>query len=59
MSEIKKCIKCSFRAPLSEWGTSLRGTQFSLCVKCREYHDTFCKDHPEYKLKKLERMNLR
>ena len=59
MSEIKKCIKCSFRAPMDDWATSLRGKKFSLCVKCREYHNIFCQSHPEYKLKKLENMNLR
>ncbi len=59
MSEIKKCIKCSFRAPIDEWATSLRGKKFSLCVKCREYHNVFCKDRPEYKLRNLESKNLR
>ncbi len=60
MSEIdKKCIRCSFRAPLSEWSTSLKGVPYKLCVKCREYHNAYCKNNPKHELKNLESKNLR
>ena len=55
MSELQTCTTCKFKAPVSKWATSFRGNKFNSCIKCREYHRTHRKEHPEARLKQLER----
>ena len=54
MSELKRCNRCTFTAPLDEWPSSSKGRKFSLCVRCREYHNKCCKSNSELKRKQIE-----
>ena len=54
MSEIIKCSKCSFTGLASEWGVSLHGKKFKLCVSCRTYFKHKMQDNPVSYIKKLE-----
>ncbi len=38
---------------------SLRGGKFNLCVKCREYHNNYCKVNPATRLKQSDYMCMK
>ncbi len=53
----RKCTRCTFTAPLSDWEVSQHGRKFNLCLKCREYHNNYCKSNLKTKMKNLEYQN--
>ena len=58
MSELIKCSKCMFTGLASEWGVSLHGKKFKVCVSCRMYFKNKVQDNPVTYVKTLEAANF-